>query len=514
MAAKRQYSKGGNYRRGGYSPKAPIVKQPRKVASWSNFQEAVFSNVENSVNSLVVAAVPGSGKTTTIVEAVFRLIDQEIDPATILFLAFNTSIAKELNERLPVGVSAKTCHSHGYAAVRAAFPRVSVDSNGFIANNLAGSLVGMESESFPMREALCKAMSLIKCEIPRIPTPDECLAVMDRHGIDMEREKAETFIFNVIKMITLTAKGPLQAEGKPAVSFDDMIWLPLVLDLPLERFSTIFVDEAQDLSLTRTEMIERSLKSGGRIIAVGDPYQAIYGFAGAAPDALPNLTVKIGADILPLSVSYRCARAIVREAAEVNASIEAAPNAPEGEVIAIKEAQLLEMAAPGDAILSPVNAPLLGMALDLVKLGKKATVKGKEVGKRLIHTIKRQKAESVEGLISSICAWRDMECSRLLEMGKKGSAEIIADIAECILVLSQDAIEISDVIERCQNMFSDGDEKNIITLSTVHKFKGLERERVFVLTDRFKRRETQEWENLWYVAVSRAKETLCYVSKK
>jgi DNA helicase-2/ATP-dependent DNA helicase PcrA len=60
-----------------------------------------------------------------------------------------------------------------------------------------------------------------------------------------------------------------------------MIYLPLLLNLPLSTYDNVLIDEAQDINATRRELAFRSIKAGGRIIAVGDPNQAIYGFTGA-----------------------------------------------------------------------------------------------------------------------------------------------------------------------------------------------------------------------------------------
>ena len=69
---------------------------------WSPFQEAVFDFVENREGNVIVEAVAGSGKTSTIVEALRRI---EFQVPDTLFLAFNKSIAEELKSR---GVNARS----------------------------------------------------------------------------------------------------------------------------------------------------------------------------------------------------------------------------------------------------------------------------------------------------------------------------------------------------------------------------------------------------------------------
>ena len=82
---------------------------------WSKYQKAVFEFVENSKDSAVINAVAGSGKSTTIVEASKIAIKH----GSVLFLAFNKSIAQELAVKMEgTGVECKTLHSHGFRAIQ------------------------------------------------------------------------------------------------------------------------------------------------------------------------------------------------------------------------------------------------------------------------------------------------------------------------------------------------------------------------------------------------------------
>lgn len=90
---------------------APTVSA---VRVWSPLQQAIFDQLATSDGSLMIQAVAGSGKTTTIVEAANRIpFDQ-----TSVFLAFNATIARELQDRLPAHVPGSTFHSACYAGYR------------------------------------------------------------------------------------------------------------------------------------------------------------------------------------------------------------------------------------------------------------------------------------------------------------------------------------------------------------------------------------------------------------
>ena len=106
------------------------------------------------------------------------------------------------------------------------------------------------------------------------------------------------------------------------LDFVDMLWLPVVMTGSValgevEKFGWIFVDEAQDLSRVGVELVRMfratHADSGrkGRIVAVGDPNQAIYGFAGADADAVrflisPKNNSDRQTEVMSLSTCFRC----------------------------------------------------------------------------------------------------------------------------------------------------------------------------------------------------------------
>jgi superfamily I DNA/RNA helicase len=80
------------------------------MRTWSPYQLAIFANVATGTGHTVVNAVAGSGKTTSLEEA----INHVPRGCSTLFVAFNKSIADELARRMagkPVAVS--TLHSYG-----------------------------------------------------------------------------------------------------------------------------------------------------------------------------------------------------------------------------------------------------------------------------------------------------------------------------------------------------------------------------------------------------------------
>ena len=98
------------------------AKRRRPMLPWGEHQEAVFTPIVKSMTNgnrtnYFIEAVAGSGKTTTIIELMWR-VREALPKCRVLFLAFNRSIANELRERVPQGVNATTLHSFGLSALQ------------------------------------------------------------------------------------------------------------------------------------------------------------------------------------------------------------------------------------------------------------------------------------------------------------------------------------------------------------------------------------------------------------
>jgi superfamily I DNA/RNA helicase len=214
---------------------------------------------------------------------------------------------------------------------------------------------------------------------------------------------------------------------------------------------------------------------------------------------------------LPLSVTYRCGASIVREANKIVVDFHAAPGARDGRVSRLDPHSMEKMAAPGDFVLSRTNAPLVSLCMAFIRQGRRAMIQGRDVGATLGAFVKKSQKRTVPELRAWVDAWRESECKRLSESGKDTQAA--EDKADTLLALSEDAATVADVLSAIEKLFSDADPAGKIILSTTHKAKGLERDRVFLLTDTYRKRPSVEEDNLYYVAVTRAREELYLVAK-
>lgn len=474
----------------------------------SPFQAAVYADVARGLGHTVVRARAGSGKTTTIMGALSSV------PAglSVALFAFNKSIACELERRAPKSVQVKTLHSHGFAACRRAFGRVTLDDEKSL--TIAKELFGPAVRKDPVRGRYSEIRKLVsKAKDVLVPLNSESALfakldrLVDEFDVDAPEEVYERQAF-------VEAAGRVLLRSKEilnVVDFSDMCWLPLVINgADVWRFDRVFVDETQDLSPAQIQLLLRSVKRNGRICAVGDDMQAIYAFRGADVETIPKLIQALDAKVLPLSVTYRCCTKVVDLARKVVPDLEAAPNAPEGRIDSVRDADMVVGAQPGDMVISRTNAPLSRYCLALLKQGTRAVIKGKDIGAGLLKLVERSKASSVDAFLVWLEQWTEKEIERLEKRDRPiGPTQ---DRYGCLVALAQDMPSIEALKERIERLFSDKDDSAVVTLGTTHKLKGLEAERVWMLHETYHAESGGEEANCWYVAVTRAKTELLMVT--
>jgi superfamily I DNA/RNA helicase len=264
------------------------------------------------------------------------------------------------------------------------------------------------------------------------------------------------------------------------------------------------------------------LKKGGRLVAVGDPNQAIYGFSGADNDSLEQIKRDFDAETLPLSVTYRCPKEVVRLAQQYVAGIEAHDTNAEGEVLPLKYDDLVKTVKVGDAVLCRYNKYLVNLAFRLIRNGVPARIEGRAIGAGLVALASKWKVKDLDSLRGRVEGWMSRETKKALAKGNDSKAMQIEDRGETLLVLIDRAEEqqfhtVVELRRMIEGIFDDRvvHARDMVTLCSVHRSKGMEWKRVFLLgREELMGREcrqywqTQQEINLIYVAVTRAQSTL------
>lgn len=486
--------------------------------NWSAQQRAIFDWFENGTGHLVVRARAGTGKTTTIIEAITHAPEEEI-----LLAAFNKRIAEELTKRLrnPRAV-AKTLHSVGFGLVLRQWSKTRVDDERGLrlARRAWAEARGGRAENAPDKpvRTIARLASLIKNTFASAPTwsdVEEVEALAFKHGVEVDDDWAEEVQARALARLAIKA-ATLALDRDGSIDFDDMVWLPVASGWLRATYDLVVVDEAQDMNAVQLAMAIGICK--GRIAVVGDDKQAIYEFRGADATALDRLKAALGAVELPLTVTYRCPRAVVAVAQALCPDFQAAETNPEGSVTKATYSGMTDAAEQGDFILSRLNAPLARLCLALLRSGKPARIEGRDLTKTIAALIKRQKVDAIPDLLARLSTWKEREIAKLVATRSEAAekrVEYVIDQVATIEALSDGLATTRELLARLDEMFSTTG--RAIVLSSVHRAKGLEAQRVFVLVDTLYcngKRDSQEERNIHYVAVTRAMNALVLVSKE
>jgi superfamily I DNA/RNA helicase len=304
--------------------------------------------------------------------------------------------------------------------------------------------------------------------------------------------------------------------------YTDMIYLPAV-DNSIWMFPQdyVFIDEIQDLNRCQIKIVEKILKKDktngkiiGRLISVGDFFQGVYGFNAADDKSFEWFEKFPNTKILPLSVSFRCSKNVIKKAQEIVPDIKALDNAPDG---IVRDGNVITEAQSGDFVLCRTTMPLVKLFFEFLTLHRKAIIKGSDIGVHLIELI--GKINNIDKLIKfwekELATFRrDLMSEGILNPNEHSGYTALEDKVMTLLFLARLSDSIIDLKYKIKTIFTD--EIQGICLSTVHKIKGLEANRVFIIRpDLLPLQNVKSWQyiqekNLEYVAYTRAKLELIF----
>lgn len=479
--------------------------------TWSPYQQAIFSFIENGTGNAIVEAVAGSGKSTTIVEGMNRL------PAgkSAIFLAFNKSIAEELKAR---GVNARTFHSLTYSPVTQ-FKKVRTVEMNKLRTLVTTKCSGEDSVAYGA--FMCKLVGLARQAGIGFLTPDtyeNWLALVDHHDLELEVEGA-----TIRRGIELSWSLLQWSNEANMVDFDDLLYLAVKEGLVLPKFDFVFVDEAQDTNAIQRALLRKILKPTSRIVAVGDPAQAIYGFRGADSNSLNLIAEEFNCVRLPLTVSYRCPTSVVEYARRWVSHIEPSATAPAGEVLDKDQDWKITDFVAGDLVICRTTRPLVSLAYQFLRERIPATVLGREIGTGLKSLINRLRPANIDDLEIKLGSWFNREVEKAISRQQDSKVASLDDKVGAIQCLIDGLPETDRTVQSLLNVIDSLFSETVkgVTLCTIHKAKGLEADRVYWLNrsqcpSKWAKQEwqMQQEDNLCYVAATRAKKSLVIIEEK
>ena len=496
----------------------------------SQYQKAIFDYIQHEKGNLVVEAAAGSGKTYTLVKAL-SLIPQD---KRVLMTAFNKDIVKELTKKVKEFPNVEVRTLHGL---------------GMILTTRGLGIGGMKPEAYKYTQLIYNHwQDLSKTNINKLSrNARKSFVENTKKLVDFGRFYLATTRSEMIELMTKydipcvadevdVALKVMAIGGKnlDSIDYTDMIWMPHIYDLHLQEceYDFIMVDECQDLNVAERNLVLRCLKEGGRLIAVGDSNQCIYGFSGSDPDSFRAIQSIPNTVSMPLSISYRCPESVVKFAQNLVPSIEAKQGAEEGVIL---DCVSLDDVHDGDMVLCRNNAPLLQVYCKLLEQGKRAYIRGSDVGKNLqnivIGTHKDYLYTNLKRDGVFIRLYEDLFNSRKAIMERYGISQEDAmkhetiqaklDMIRALEVLGADLTTTEELTKKIEDIFPKNDKGEGIMLSTVHKAKGLEADNVFIACASLmpSKSALDEWQvqqerNLMYVAYTRAKKVLGFLNEE
>jgi superfamily I DNA/RNA helicase/RecB family exonuclease len=269
---------------------------PAPVPVLDAAQQAV---VDHAGGPLLVLAGPGTGKTTTLVEAVAERVRRGLTPEQVLVLTFSRKAADELRGRITrrLGGTVRSPSAYTFHAFCHALVRAYTDP----------SLAPLRLLSGPERDSRIRDLLAGNADGEGTAWPDTVRPALGTRGlarevadvIDRARERgldgpgltalgeaygrpgwvaAGRFLDEYLDVLDL--RGELDYAGLVALAAD-LLREPAVLDDVRDRYRAVFVDEYQDTDPSQEALLRLLAGDGRDLVVVGDPDQSIYAFRGA-----------------------------------------------------------------------------------------------------------------------------------------------------------------------------------------------------------------------------------------
>ena len=307
-----------------HEPTYRLLRRGQGAAAGPELDPSQRAVVEHAGGPLLVLAGPGTGKTTTLVEAIVDRIDNRgADPESVLALTFSRKAAEQLRDRVTARLGrttsstmCSTFHSFAYGLIRAYSPPdlyagplrlLSAPEQDVVLRQLMGE--NPEAVRWPASLQRAAQTRGFAHEVAAVLgrarekglEPDALRALGEEHDLP-EFVAAGWFLEQYLQNL----------DDQSATDYADLIRRAVIeaADHQAElrgRFQHVFVDEYQDTDPGQVRLLRALAGDGANLTVVGDPHQSIYAFRGAAvrgildfPDQFRHRSGRPG-DVLALS---------------------------------------------------------------------------------------------------------------------------------------------------------------------------------------------------------------------
>lgn len=453
-----------------------------------------FSTGQN----LVIEAAAGSGKTSSL-----KLLAQDVPRRRGLYLAYNRAIKEDAARSFPGSVDCKTAHGLAYGPVATKYrhrlngPRVPAMRAAIILG--INDPIRLDKDKAPLAPQQLARMTMATVARFCHSADPEVAAkhVPTFTGLEDRAMRAE-----LAKAIVPFAQRAWRDLTDPAgqLRFEHDTYLKLYqLSRPRLSFDYLLVDEGQDLNPVVKALVED--QDHAQVCLVGDRHQQLYAWRGAV-DAMSGFT----GQRLYLTQSFRFGPAIAAEANKwldiLDAPIRVRGYEPVHSTVA-------DCLAP-DAILTRSNAAALRAVMDETGAGRRTALVGD--GKDLKSLARAAEDLQTRGYtehpeLLAFSSWGEVQ--EYVSRDETGS-----DLRVLVDLIDRHGAEvIKSTVDRLV-----AENRAEVTISTAHKAKGREWDRVRIATDFREPKDDpdtgkpgdvpREEAMLAYVAITRAKYVL------
>lgn len=469
-------------------------------------QQAIVAAATDTTENLLISALAGAAKTSTL-----EMIAHSVPQKNALCLAFNKKIATELAERLPSGYEAKTLNALGHRAWADKIgKRLNLDKNKnySILSEAIDDINDMPTLAEKCRENFALLLRTMGQAKSAGHIPDRChnerpkgrRLMGDDELFESMEEEVDPEVFSVLCSALIRSH---DEAWRGAIDFNDQLLMPAVYGGVFPIYRLILVDEAQDLSKLNHQLIERVVGKRGRLIAVGDQCQAIYAFRGAYEDGMEQMRERFNMRELHLSVSFRCPPTIVHHVQWRAPHMTAWGQNPVPGTVTYLSAWNPDDFGSAPAIICRNNAPLIQLAMRLLKEGIYPTVWGNDIAAGIINQLEKlgPRNMSREQALVAIADLHEKKAKRVRNQG------LLRDKMECLRIFVRETETLGDAMNRAKQVFNS---RGKVQLMTGHKSKGHEFTNVFFLDAELVGNDGQD-PNLRYVICTRSKDRLTYI---
>lgn len=503
----------------------------------SEEQAAFFAAIEkDQKSSFVLRARAGTGKTTTLYHALPRLKAMGLIPSKhILATAMGSAIVKELQNKFSEhGVQAKTMHSIGNGALirhlsLERHERLNVDTAKYatiirddlqnqpqiaaIINSIGRARGGTDEkkqsriikrlfkDSVRFLDNLC---DFGRAKLARHDDESHLTNIAWSYQLDDPLFNDEDLVGELVKRYpTIMNISRQMIDQTRTIDFTDMIYWVVKENASVWAYKCVLVDEIQDMNPMQRKLIQMVSGQGGRypgrILGAGDDWQAIMGFAGADHDSFDLTVEAFDAKVLPLTVTRRCGKAIVLFCNDLVADFKAHFDNPDGQIRYIKDLNFFDEVKAGDFVAARKRSDLMRSVLGMLAKDMPATILGIDLSTWILELFEQLQEHSSYTTFEKVVEALDaMKAERLEEFEEKNDvmgAQNFTERCEALLFmleayLTTDGDKAEDnfaayVKNRLGDVLKEDDyqanKERYIICSTIHKFKGLEADRVFIL---------------------------------